>query len=211
MASTSSGRVIMTEFIEKYRNSECLWKVTDKNYKTKQHRQKALEELLLILKKIDSTANLDSVTKKINSMRSAFNKEHNKVKAACRSGIGAEDEYIPKLWYYDLLLFLNERDTEVGSSRDINAILNEENDKDKDQIFEKRRVSFSYNCSILVLHDVSSEISSANKTQGSSTIFGRSLIYIKNRRQPATLPCGIDAFNILQSERTWLIILEVLS
>lgn len=77
--STSSARAVMADFIEKYKNAECLWKVTDKQYKNKQHRQKALEELLPIFKKIDTTANLDSVTKKINSMRSAFNKEHNKV------------------------------------------------------------------------------------------------------------------------------------
>lgn len=33
-----------------------------------------------------------------------------------------------------LLFFLNERETEVGSSYDINALLNEENDENKDQV-----------------------------------------------------------------------------
>lgn len=41
-----------------------LWRVTGKNYKTKQHPQQALKELLAIFKKLDRTANLQNVTKK---------------------------------------------------------------------------------------------------------------------------------------------------
>ncbi|KAL4709126.1 hypothetical protein ACJJTC_014685 [Scirpophaga incertulas] len=73
------------------------------------------------LKDLSTTTNVEEVTtplrrKNIQSIQS----------------IGADEEYIPKLWYYDLLLFLNERETKVGRSYDINAILNE-NYENKDQ------------------------------------------------------------------------------
>lgn len=73
----ASGRESLIEFIEQYRELECLWKVTDKDYKNKTKRLNATEKLLQLLKKTDASANMDTVTKKINSLRSSFNKEHN--------------------------------------------------------------------------------------------------------------------------------------
>ncbi|KAK3850193.1 hypothetical protein Pcinc_043083 [Petrolisthes cinctipes] len=45
-------------------------------------------------------------------MRSSFRKKVKKVTASRRSGAAADDIYQPRLWYYNLLLFL--QDQEVG-------------------------------------------------------------------------------------------------
>lgn len=78
-AKMSMGRELFIEFIEKYKEFEFMWKVNDKDYKNKHKRLNAIKELLKILRKTDNNANVDTVTKKINTMRSSFNKEHNKV------------------------------------------------------------------------------------------------------------------------------------
>ncbi|CAG4959483.1 unnamed protein product [Parnassius apollo] len=53
------------------------------------------------LQEIEPEANLAATKKKIEHMRSAFNREHKKVK---ESGAGANDVHVPNLWYYNLLL-----------------------------------------------------------------------------------------------------------
>ncbi|CAK1601932.1 unnamed protein product [Parnassius mnemosyne] len=121
----ASVRAVIAEFIEKYHECECLWKINNPFYKNKQKRLSALEALLQILRKQDKNANMDSVTKKINNLRCAFKKEHNKIKATNRSGVGTDELYISKLWFYDLIMFLSESDNASRSSKDIDEILNE--------------------------------------------------------------------------------------
>ena len=48
------------------------------------------------------------VIRKINSLRTVYRKEQQKVNKSNRSGAGADEIYKPTLWYYDLLHFLNE-------------------------------------------------------------------------------------------------------
>ncbi|KAB0804497.1 hypothetical protein PPYR_01467 [Photinus pyralis] len=56
-------------------------------------------------------ANLDLVTKKINSLRSSYRKEKKKVADSLKSGAGTEEVYSPTLWYYDLFKFLDDQET----------------------------------------------------------------------------------------------------
>ncbi|CAG4982063.1 unnamed protein product [Parnassius apollo] len=56
------------------------------------------------LQEIEPEANLAAIKKKIEHMRSAFNREHKKVKESKRTGAGANDVHVPNLWYYNLLL-----------------------------------------------------------------------------------------------------------
>ena len=95
----------VTEFIELYRLLPCLWKVKSSDYFNKAKKQAAYEELLEVCKKIDKNADVDFVKAKIPSFRGSFRKELRKVRASKRSGAGEEEVYVPKLWYYDLLLF----------------------------------------------------------------------------------------------------------
>lgn len=50
---------------------------------------------------------------KINSLRTNYRKELKKVKASYRTGTGTEDIYVPALWYYSELNFLQEQEVPV--------------------------------------------------------------------------------------------------
>uniref|UniRef100_A0A6P7H568 Uncharacterized protein LOC114346252 n=1 Tax=Diabrotica virgifera virgifera TaxID=50390 RepID=A0A6P7H568_DIAVI len=81
------GEDFLGEFIELYKSFPCLWQVKNKDYKNK-----------------------ETVTRKINSLRTVYRKELKKVKASATSGTGEEDIYKPSLWYFDLLEFLSDQD-----------------------------------------------------------------------------------------------------
>ncbi|XP_039299677.1 uncharacterized protein LOC111049534 [Nilaparvata lugens] len=106
----SSNRDFVISVIEMYRDHTCLWKITDPGYHDKVKRNAALEMILEFFKTVDPTATKDVVTKKLNSMRGSFRKEMNKVRASQRSGTGADDVHIPKLWYFDRLQFLEDQE-----------------------------------------------------------------------------------------------------
>ena len=93
----------LTEFIEIYRNEPCLWFTKSKDYSNRNMRNTAYEKLMKKMKEIDPDANKDTVVKKINNLRSTYNKEFRKVQASTRSGSGSDSIYVPKLPYYDLL------------------------------------------------------------------------------------------------------------
>jgi hypothetical protein len=66
--------------------------------------------LIRKLKEIDPDANKEKVTKKINSLRSCFRKELKNVNHSKTSGAGANDTYMPSLWYFQELLFLTDQE-----------------------------------------------------------------------------------------------------
>lgn len=47
----------------------------------------------------------------MNSLRSSYRKEKKKVAESQKSGSGADDLYVPSLWYYKLLAFLDDQET----------------------------------------------------------------------------------------------------
>lgn len=91
-------------FIEIYEKNGCLWKLTLPEYTNKNLKSMAYKELVLFSKKYFGEADTDFV-KKIQNLKTAFKKELKKVNNSKKSGNGADDVYIPKLWYFDLLLF----------------------------------------------------------------------------------------------------------
>ena len=75
--------------------------------------------LKLYCKPIFPQADRDFVAKKIQKLRGSVRKEFRKVDASKRSGKGAEDVYVPSLWYYDLLTFTKDQDTPSASVSNI--------------------------------------------------------------------------------------------
>lgn len=104
MATWSNKNVL--DFIEEYRKHECLWKIKSKSYHNRDLRDAAYVKLLDVTKSFMSNATKDTVLKKINNLRSSYRKEQKKVLSCKKSGMGTEDLYIPKLWYFDDLSFL---------------------------------------------------------------------------------------------------------
>lgn len=102
------SRQFLGEFIELYRSFPCLWQVKSAAYSDRNKKNQAYEMLIEKYKEIDTSANKETVTKKINSLRTVYKKEVAKVIASTKSGTGEDDIYKPNLWYFDKLEFLND-------------------------------------------------------------------------------------------------------
>lgn len=113
------SREFLTEFIELYREHPCLWRVKSKEYSDRNKKNCAYEKLVEKLKEADENASKETVIKKINTIRGCFRKEHKKVIASLKSGAGEEDVYQPNLWYYKLLLFLQDHEIPRNSRSNI--------------------------------------------------------------------------------------------
>uniref|UniRef100_A0A0A9W3G8 Cadherin-5 n=1 Tax=Lygus hesperus TaxID=30085 RepID=A0A0A9W3G8_LYGHE len=95
--------VFLTEFIELYKSFPCLWQTKCKEYRDRNIKNLAYEQLIKKFKEVDPTASKETVAKKINSLRTVHKKELLKVR---RSG----NVYSPSLWYYNLFSFLEDQD-----------------------------------------------------------------------------------------------------
>nr|CAH7755426.1 unnamed protein product [Callosobruchus chinensis] len=105
------SREFLADFIDLYRQNECLWKIKSKDYSDKQKKSAAYDILIGKLKEVEPEANKNMVLKKINSLRTCFRKELKKYNASLKSETGTGEVHKPNLWYFDLLLFLNDQET----------------------------------------------------------------------------------------------------
>ncbi|PIN97815.1 hypothetical protein AB205_0066850 [Aquarana catesbeiana] len=99
----------MGQFIDRYRDMRNKWEVKNPLYRNKPARKASLEKLLQFVKTQVPDADIEFVDKKIGSLRSTYRKELNKVQASMRSGAVAKDVYVPSLWYYNRMGFLEEQ------------------------------------------------------------------------------------------------------
>ncbi|PIO22577.1 hypothetical protein AB205_0060650 [Aquarana catesbeiana] len=86
-----------------------LWEVKNPLYRNKPARKASLEKLLEFVKTRIPDADIEFVDKKIGSLRSTHRKELQKVQKSLRSGAAAEDVYVPSLWYYNRMHFLEDQ------------------------------------------------------------------------------------------------------
>lgn len=100
----------VTEFIELYKIHPCLWQVKSPDYLNRDKRVVAYQSLVDLCRKVDNECDVKFVKKKIANLRNAFRKEHAKVQSSKKSGAGASDIYVPKLWYYKLLEFTGDHE-----------------------------------------------------------------------------------------------------
>ncbi|PIO33091.1 hypothetical protein AB205_0130090 [Aquarana catesbeiana] len=86
-----------------------LWEVKNPLYRNKSARKASLEKLLEFVKTRVPDADIKFVDRKIGSLRSTHRKELMKVQKSLRSGAAAEDVYVPRLWYYSRMRFLEDQ------------------------------------------------------------------------------------------------------
>lgn len=84
------------------RRHECLWNNKSPDYKNRQMRHLALEEIKNALEK----SSTNDITKKIHTIRTQFRRELKELITSRKSG--AEDIYVPKLWCFEDLRFLQD-------------------------------------------------------------------------------------------------------
>ena len=109
----------VTGLLTLYRRMPSLWKVKSDDYLNRNLKKKCYDELIAYCKQIFPHADKDFVSKKIQKLRGSFRKEFRRVEASTRSGKGADDVYVPSLWYYDLLSFTKDQDTPSASISNI--------------------------------------------------------------------------------------------
>lgn len=51
--------------------------------------------------------------KRVGNIKTCYRRELKKVEQSVRSGRGAEDEYVPNLWYFELLEFLRDQEVQI--------------------------------------------------------------------------------------------------
>ncbi|VVD05954.1 unnamed protein product [Leptidea sinapis] len=108
--ASQTNREWLEEFIELYRSEPCLWNIKGKEYHNRDLKRSAYTKLVVKLKTVDPRADKGAVVKKINNIRSTYKKERKKIADSKKSGAGTQEVYKPKLWYYSMLLFLDDHE-----------------------------------------------------------------------------------------------------
>ena len=110
MADTWSKK-LTGELIDLYREMPCLWKIKSKPYFNRNLKKLSYKRLIDLLKPHFPEADKEFIQKRIQSLRGTFRKEMHKVTQSKRSGKGAEEIYVPTLWYYEKMLFTLDQET----------------------------------------------------------------------------------------------------
>ncbi|PIO11675.1 hypothetical protein AB205_0039570 [Aquarana catesbeiana] len=99
----------LTRFIDLYQEKRNLWEVKHPLYFNRDVRKATLGTLLEFVKTRVPQADLKFVDSKIGILRNMYRREHNKIQESHRSGAAADQVYVPKLWYYQKLRFLDDQ------------------------------------------------------------------------------------------------------
>ncbi|PIO14628.1 hypothetical protein AB205_0197830, partial [Aquarana catesbeiana] len=86
-----------------------MWEVKHPQYYIKPVRKSTLEKLLAFVQTFIPEATMEILEKKIGILRNMYRREHNKIQISLRSGASADDVYVPRLWYYNKLCFLDDQ------------------------------------------------------------------------------------------------------
>lgn len=120
---------IILQFINCYREHPALWKVKSQEYSNKIERNKGIVQLVEILKELEPECTRDGVMKKINSLRSAFRREHKKHENSKKSGAATNEVYTPSLWYYGDMLFTLDQDMPRESHSNLETLPKDSDDE----------------------------------------------------------------------------------
>lgn len=101
------------EFFKLYHDLPALWKVMDDVYKNKRLKKQAYEQLLECYQRIDPKANVDSMRRKMNGIRTCYRRELRKVERSEKAAKSANDIYVPHLWYFNELFFLRGNEIKI--------------------------------------------------------------------------------------------------
>lgn len=123
-----SEKEFLLEFISVYRDMPMLWRIKSKDYMDKHKRMNAIKKMTELLKVSRGNITEEDVKKKINILRTTFKRENNKVKKSMLSGSGTDELYVPSLWYYKELEFLQDQvEEESGISSITGQTVNSNN------------------------------------------------------------------------------------
>lgn len=114
-----------------YKKHPSLWNVKSAEYINRNLKEKGYNELQELYEKYNiANCTVETVKKKIQSLRAAFRRELKKFKQAKKSGAGTDEveNQQPTLWYFPLLMFTadNEESRESTSNVQMKEVSDEE-------------------------------------------------------------------------------------
>lgn len=116
---TDSAAFLSTQFLPKfidaYRSHPCLWLLKSPDYNNRALKEAAYKNLVQLTKSTVPSCDIHFIKKKIDILRGSFRREFRKVVKSMTYGSKKDSVYTPKLWYYNMLLFLKDQE-EVGQS-----------------------------------------------------------------------------------------------
>ncbi|XP_049875471.1 uncharacterized protein LOC126373364 [Pectinophora gossypiella] len=116
--------------IDLYRDMPYLWQKDNKLYSNKVMKAEGYRVLLEVYKQFDKNADITKIRKKLENLRTTYVKELKKVRASKQKAAGKQEVYVPTLWYYDRLSFLESTvdrfRTETDPSENDNSSVDEE-------------------------------------------------------------------------------------
>lgn len=116
----SIGKKFLEEFIDVFRTQPAVWETSNDLYRNKVEKEKSWKLLLEKYKEVEADATVETVKRKVNSLRSSYRRELAKIKKSERSGASTDDIYVPALWYFDQLEFLRDQETQICSMSTLN-------------------------------------------------------------------------------------------
>lgn len=105
---TSNNQKFWSEFFEMYKSLPALWDINSQYYNDRDAKIASYKVLIPKLQEVEPNADRLTCRKKINTFRTNYRREVNRIEAS--KYIGGKP-YKPKIWYYEKLSFL--RDLEV--------------------------------------------------------------------------------------------------
>ncbi|PIO11954.1 hypothetical protein AB205_0017470, partial [Aquarana catesbeiana] len=104
----------LSAFID-HREMRNLWEVKHPQYYLKHVGKSTLERLLTFVQTYIPEATMEMLLSKIGILRNMYKRKHNNIQNSMRSGASSDDVYVPRLWYYSKLRFLDDQ-TEARAS-----------------------------------------------------------------------------------------------
>ncbi|XP_060654564.1 uncharacterized protein LOC132790138 [Drosophila nasuta] len=134
----SRDRQFWTEFLLLYRSLPAVWKVKSPEYSSRALKSAGYEQLVQKLHEVEPHADRALVVKKINSFRTNFRRDLRKRVEGERLG---EAPFESTLWYFELLGFLEDQESSLGSSQSLHKANSPEQQTHSEAFHSKKRRS----------------------------------------------------------------------
>ncbi|XP_020804613.1 uncharacterized protein LOC110181249 [Drosophila serrata] len=125
----SRDRQFWTEFLLLYRSLPAVWQIQSPDYGCRELKAAGYEQLVRKLSEVEPEANRTTVVRKINSFRTNFRRDVRRRDQCSAMG----KSFQSTLWYFNLLSFLEGKDTAARSQKTVERRREYSKEKDGDQ------------------------------------------------------------------------------
>ena len=134
--------------IDFYREEPCLRNVKSVEYRNRDRKATALQKIAEHMNSSGWSLSAEDVRKKIDTLRNQHRRDRRHVQQSMKSRAGANDVYIPRLWCYDALSFLNDGDDPRPSVTNIDRSTHTPDDVTTGDHSDSEVRTYWYKCSL---------------------------------------------------------------